>query len=407
MLLPKDALERVLESIQPLGVETVPLTQALHRVAAHRVLAPITLPPFDNSAMDGFALHAAEIQHAEPGRPIRIPVRTSVAAGSTRTEVLEPGTAVRIMTGAPLPERADTVLRLEDAQEEDGFLLVNRGLQTGEHVRRKGEDIAAGQAVIQAGDVLTPAKLGLLAGLGLAGVAVFKKPRVAILTTGNELVEPGEARASGQIYNSNQYALWAALLAAGADPVIVGTARDDLAETEQLLEAALACDVVVTSGGVSLGDFDWVGRLLAQKGTVHFTQVAQQPGKPLTFATVRGKPVFGLPGNPAATMVSMEIYVRPALRRMMGHPTPRKQPIQAILMEPLAAAKGRQQFLRGRLDYDPAVGFQARLAGGQGSGFLSSLADANALLIVPADSGPLEVGATVGALVLEGAGTWC
>lgn len=407
MLLPVEALGIILESVQTLETETLPLTRALHRVTAHPILAPLSLPPFDNSAMDGYALFAADTAEAQPESPVRIPVLATVAAGDLPVTPLPPLSATRIMTGAPLPQQADTVLRLEDAVEEAGVLLVRHAVPIGDHVRHAGEDIHAGERVLQAGEVLTPAKLGLLAGLGLAGVTVYRKPRVAILTTGNELVEPGETREIGQIYNSNQYAMWAALEAAGAEPVMLGTARDEKEATEQLLEAALGCDAVVTSGGVSQGDFDWVGRALERMGKVHFTQVAQRPGKPLTFATVRGKPVFGLPGNPAATLVAMEVYVRPAIRRMLGYRQPERRRFQAVLAEPLSAPKGREQYLRAWVDYDPETGFQARLTGGQGSGNLKSLASANALIIVPADSGPLAEGDRVEILLLEGTDGLC
>lgn len=397
-----EALRVCLAQAMTLPAETVPLAEALGRVLATDVVAPFSLPPFDNSAMDGFALRVDDVQAASPASPVRLPIAFALAAGKAPDRTLAPGTACRIMTGAVIPQGADGVINVEDVRVDGDTVIVPRPVERGDFVRRAGGDVTAGSPLFAKGTEINAPILAMLAAIGLAQVPVHRRPRVAILTSGDELVEPGRPLAPGEIYDSNATAMAAMVAAAGAIPIPCGRIPDEPAATRRMLAAALACDVVLSSGGVSMGEFDYVGATLAEVGTVHFTRVAQQPGKPLTFATVRETLVFGLPGNPVSTMVTLEAYVRPVLRQLMGHRTCQRPVLRAKLAEPLAKEPGRQLFLRARLELGPA-GVLARLTGGQASNRIASMAEANALVIVPAAAGDQEAGAEVEAWVLDAA----
>ena len=399
MVTVEEAKRLIRANVAPVAAEATALLAALGRIVASPVTAPMALPPFDNSAMDGCAVRTADLAGAG-GATLTLPVVGTIAAGASDVPALGAGQAMRIMTGAPLPTGADAVVPWEEADDAGDAVTLPARVTPGSHVRRAGEDVARGARVIEPGQPLRAARIALLAALGRSTAIVFAPLRVAIVTTGNELAEPGTPLAPGQIYDSNAYALMAAVAEAGGQPLRVKAAGDDPEDVKRALRWALSCDVVITSGGVSKGDFDFVGHTLATMGRVHFTEVAQQPGKPFTFATVRGRPVFALPGNPVAAAVSFEVYIRPALRRMMGHVAQERPRVLAIASEAYDKRLGREVFLRAKVrKAGPA--YHARLAGAQGSAMLGAMAAANALVIVPADSHGFQPGDLLETMLLE------
>ncbi len=397
----------------------VTLPDLLGRVLAEDVVAPADVPPFDSSAMDGYAVQSADVTVPE----VSLALLGEVAAGQTWSGApLTRGQAVRIMTGAPIPPGADAIVPVEDAREDQDRVIVLAAGRSGNFVRPAGHDVPAGQRVLLCGDVLTPARIGLLAALGRSGARVVNQARVAILCTGEELVDPlapssegpEEARRTllpdgasgadrperklepGQIWNSNAYGLYAQVLESGAHPVYLGVCPDDRDQTLDRLRQALdQADLVVTTGGVSMGRHDHVGPALAELGEVLFTSVAQQPGKPLTFAIVGGKPVFALPGNPVSAALNFDLYVRPAIKRMMGHPGGDRPRFRIQLAEPLSKQPGRAFYMRAR--FEDSV---ARPTGPQGSARWQSLADADGVLLIPEDAGDLPAGTEVEAIRL-------
>ena len=397
-----EARARIAATLSPGPVVTLPLLDAQGRVLAESVTASISLPSFDNSAMDGYAVHARDLQGASESHPVLLPVAMEAAAGAGSLPELQPGTCCRIMTGGPMPPGADAVVKIEETAVVDGRVRFVQPAPKGEHVRRMGEDLRAGDRVLEPGMRLTPSRLALLAAIGKAEVTVHAAPRVGILTTGNELVPPGTPLQPGQIYDSNAIAMAALVAEAGATPVLLGVVSDDRDATRRLLRDAAHCDVLMTSGGVSMGAYDYVSEALRDLGDVHFEQVAQQPGKPLTYATIGGKPAFGLPGNPVSTRVCFEVYVRPALRRLMGHTQAERQRVTVVMKEAAPKRQGLTTFLRAIVT-PGAEGLEARLAGAQASNMLQAMARANALLWVPAERSGLEVGDRVEALLLDGA----
>ncbi len=379
MLPYEDALSRILAALPPPSSETVPLSQALGRVLAHAVDSPLDLPPFDNSSVDGYAVRAADVAAAAAGAPVRLRVGGRVAAGESFQGEVRSGTAVRLFTGSPLPEGADAVVMQEDTRSpESGEVVVLAGVQPGENVRNRGEDIRTGAPLLKAGDILTASRLSLLAAVGLAGVSVGRRPALGVLATGSELREAGSALARGQIYESNRLGLAALAQRAGAVPAVFPLVPDDFEATrEALVTAFKECDLVLTSGGVSVGEMDFVRRAFTEAGgELQFWKVAIKPGRPFVFGRWANKFLFGLPGNPVSAMVTFQLLVRPAVRRWQGA-TDLAPPAQAgVLAEPLANSGDRRHFLRVRLDPDGNV----YSAGLQASHALSSLAAANGLV---------------------------
>ncbi|HEY9854210.1 MAG TPA: gephyrin-like molybdotransferase Glp [Stenomitos sp.] len=397
----EQALQTILTTVSTLPPEPVDLYQALGRVLAEPVTAHEHLPPFDNSAMDGFAVRVADVQAATADQPVELPIASEVAAGERADVALASGQAIRIMTGAPTPPGAEAVIRVEDTEVVGDRVRLKVSAPLGDNIRRAGEDVAAGTEVLAAGMVLTPARLQMAAAVGRPVLSAIRPVRVGILATGDELVDLADPLLPGQIRNSNAYGLYAQVLAAGAIPVPLGVAKDTRADTEAKLRAGLAAaDVVVSSGGVSMGEYDFVSEVLAELGTVHFTAIAQQPGKPLTYATVAGKPFFGLPGNPVSTMVSFELYVRPALRKMMGHAALFRPEVEAELAGPLKSPAGKRSFLRAVVTRS-GDRWIAALTGPQGSGMIHSMVNANALLVIPEQTRRMEAGERVKALLIE------
>lgn len=412
MISVEEALTFVLKYFQPLEPERVLLLDALDRVLTEDIAADLNIPPFDNSAMDGYAVIADDIAHASRDQPVPLRVIGDVAAGYTATRAVARGTAIRIMTGAPLPPGADTVVRFEETSEgrEGGAarrdsVEVLKAAARGDNVRAAGEDIRAGEIVFPKGTVVRPAEIGVLASLGKKFVNVHRRPRVAILATGDELVAIDDPIAPGKIRNSNEYSNAAAVLKAGGVPVRLGIARDNIADLTAKIRAGLAADVdlFLTSAGVSVGDYDIVKDVLNAEGEMRFWQVRMKPGKPLAFGVLRGKkavPLLGLPGNPVSAMISFEVFARPAILTMLGKTNFARPTVRATLQEEIRNDSGRRNFIRVVVEPRGAE-WIARTTGDQGSGILTSVARANGLLIVPENVARVRAGESVDVQMMD------
>ena len=381
-------LDRIKAKVQP---ELLPLAAALGRVLADDVRAEMDVPPTDNSAVDGYAVTSADI----PSTGTRaLEVVAEVAAGSVFAGTLRPGQALRIMTGAPMPAGADTVYPQEVVERRGGSVTLGP-LAAGANTRHRGEDVQAGAVVLSAGGVLRPQEIGVAASLGLAQLFVRRKPRVAILSTGDEVAEPGSVRKPGQIYDSNRFSLRGLVEGAGASAVDDGIVPDQFDELHaRLLRAAEHADVVLTSGGVSVGDYDLVKAVLQQAGGIDFWQVAMQPGRPLAVGRIGRALFFGLPGNPVASMLTFHLFVRPALWKLAGRRELFVQPFRAIAVEPMRKKAGRREFKRGILTYANDR-WEVRTTGPQGSGILSSMTAANCFVVIEEERGDVAAGEPV------------
>ncbi len=407
----EEALERVLAHLTPLKAEEVCLEEALGRVLAEDVVAEEDIPPFRNAAMDGYAVRGEEVAQAREDAPVRLRVVGEVAAGETPTVAVEPGTAVRIMTGAPLPAGADTVVPFEQTDEgmpkvemEPGWVRILEAVRPGKNIRQAGEDVHRGERVLERGIRLRPQEVGLLASLGRTRVRVTRKPRVAILATGSELVEPGRPLPPGKIRNSNAYSNYAQVLACGGEPLRLPIARDRISEISARLDRGLAwgADLFITSGGVSAGEYDLVKKVLASRGNISFWRVRMQPGRPMAFGEIEGVPLLGLPGNPVSSMVAFILFARPAILKMLGQRALRKPEVEAILLEDAPAHPDRRRYLRAIVEQGTDGRYTARLTGPQGSGILSSMVRANGLAIIPESAYPAaRAGTTVRVIMLD------
>jgi molybdopterin molybdotransferase len=381
-----EALRMIVEATPVLGAERLGLAAALGHVAAEDVVAARAVPGADNSAMDGFAVRAADVASA----PARLRIVGSVPAGSLLERAIEPGTAAKIFTGSVVPAGADTVIKVEDTEEADGMVTIRVTAKPGANVRPRGEDIAPGATVLARGTVVGPADLGVLASIGRTALAVHRRPRVAIVSTGAELVEIDQTPGPAQVVNSNAVLLAAAVAEAGGLPVVLPIARDRLEDIRGRLEEAVEADVVLSTGGVSVGDFDFVRDALDAIGVQRlFWKVAQKPGKPLTFGTRGAKLFFGLPGNPVSATVCFAVYVWPALRKLAGHRAIHHPVVPARLTASVRKATGLTEFVRVRLAYD-AGEWRATAGAAQGSGVLSSLTAGAGLLVGPAAVSQLD-----------------
>jgi molybdopterin molybdotransferase len=380
----EEAREYVLAGCTPLGEVDAVLADALGCVAAEEVVAREPLPPFENTAMDGYAVRAADTA----GAPVELAVVGMIAAGSAGDVHVGPGEAARIMTGAPMPPGADAVVMVERTVDLGERVKIEVAVDVGTAVRPAGDDLALGDPVVRVGDVLTPAHLGLLATVGRSTVRVVRRPRVGVLSTGDELVDGDAPLARGQIRDSNRPTLLALVRQAGFDAVDLGTARDEeVVITAAIAEAVSSCDALVTSGGVSMGDLDYVKVVLDRLGDMRWMQVAIKPAKPLAFGTVGGVPVFGLPGNPVSSAVSFELFARPGLRKLAGHSSLVRPAVRAVAGEALGRRPdGRIEFRRVRAVLEDGR-YVVRSAGGQGSHQLAALAAANGLAVLPDDDG--------------------
>ncbi len=392
----EEARRYVLDGCRPLPPVTLPVESAAGLVLADEVVSAEAVPPFDNTAMDGFAVRADDVAAV----PTDLEIVGTLAAGAAPDLAVGAGQAVRIMTGAPIPPGADAVVMVELTQARGTTVTVTEPVAAGNHVRRAGEDLQVGQPVFEAGTVLTPGHLGVLLSIGVQEVAVHPRLRVGVMSTGDELVEGGGELRPGQIRDSNRRTLLALLADLGVEPVDVGLIRDDEQAIKAAIEGAVAdCDALLSTGGVSMGDFDYVKSVLDEIADMRWMQVAIRPAKPLAFGRVGDVPVFGLPGNPVSSMVSYELFARPALRKLMGHRELDRPRRQAVATTPLRRrADGKTHFARVRVSYVDGA-YQAETAGGQGSHQLHAMATANALAVLP-DGDGVEVGGVFEVILL-------
>ena len=396
MLTYDQALAQILGQIAPLPPVDLPLADALGCVLAEDVYAPLAVPPFDNSSMDGFAVRAADLANI----PTTLPVSGDIPAGALSLPTLTPGSALRIMTGAPVPPGADTVVPVEDTEERGAGIAFLQPAEMGQHIRRAGEDVEAGSLVMASGGLVRPAEVGMAAVVGRAHLYAHPRPRVAIISTGDELVEPGRPLLPGQIYNSNAYALAAQVTEAGGIVTHRLHARDTAEALREAFDRAAGADVLLTSGGVSVGDYDFVKAVFAERGTMDFWRVAIRPGKPVAFGHWGETVFFGLPGNPVSSMVTFELFVRPALRRLRGLTELSRPTVTAWLTEDASHTPGRQSYQRAVLTAKGG-GYTVAPVSKQGSGMMRSMVLANALLVVPADVSVIPAGQTATVLLLD------
>lgn len=403
-----EALDAILAGVSILPAEQVSLLDALGRVLAEPIIAQDNLPPFANSAMDGYALRAADGQQASKSSPINLQVLGDIAAGSVPQVTLTEGTAARIMTGAPLPPGADAVIPVEDTNEPwreaerplPTTINIHRAVQKDDYVRYPGEDIEAGTTVLQVGHQIRPQEIGVLASLGVSQVKVVKRPLVGILATGDELIPISEALTPGKIRNSNGYAQTAQVLALGAVPLPLGIARDTEADVQAKLQVGVEADVdlIISSAGVSVGAYDVVKAVLEQEGQVGFWRVRMRPGKPLAYGKYKGIPYLGLPGNPVSAMVSFERFARAAILKMGGRNW--KRPLIPVTIQEEIYSDGRESYIRAVVQRDDQ-GYIAITTGSQGSHIMTSLVKANALVIVPEGTKHVVAGQQLTALMLD------
>lgn len=403
------ALECILDHFQPLEPEWVGILNGLDQVLAEDVHSDMNVPPFDNSAMDGYALQAADTKGASHAQPVTLEIIANLAAGYTTKMQVEPGTAIRIMTGAPLPPGADAVVRFEETSEWHGRDSKRRGrkikifkeVKPGKNVRLAGEDMKKGELILAKGTFLRPQEIGILASLGRSRIQVIRRPRVAILATGDELIAIDEKIAPGKIRNSNEYTCAALVQHYGGIPIRLGIARDQAEEIAAKIQEGLAekADLFLTSGGVSKGDYDIVKDVLNAEGEMRFWQVNMKPGKPLAFGTIQGIPLIGLPGNPVSVMVSFEQFARPAILKMQGKTELTKPTVKATLEEDVQTSS-RRSFRRVIVEKRNGK-YYARSTGPQGSGILTSLVKANGLAIIPEDVRQMKAGEEVTVQMLD------
>jgi molybdopterin molybdotransferase len=403
-----EALRKVLAGVAPLDAEEVGLKDALDRVLVEPVLAREDIPPFANSAMDGYAVRADDVAQASKDSPVKLRVTGSVAAGYAPDVVVTPGTAVRIMTGAPIPAGADTVVRFENTDEAASkggasreFVQVYVPPKKVENVREAGEDVKAGGEILKAGTLLRPQEVGLLASVGVTSVRVHRRPRVAILSTGDELVPPDSDLDPGRIRDANEYSLYALVTKYGGIPIPLGIARDTEEDIRSKLKQGIEAkaDLFLTSAGVSKGDYDVVKAVLNAEGEISFWMVKMKPGQPLAFGYVQGVPLLGLPGNPVSSIVSFEQFGRPMLLKMQGHKCLRKPTIRAITAERFKNS-GRRNYVRVIVERKGGC-YVARKAGPQGSGILQTISNANGLMIIPEGVTRVEAGESVEVQMLD------
>lgn len=405
MISADNALQIVLDNVAPLGVERIAIVDALGRVLAEEIRSSRDIPGFDNSAMDGYAVRAADIANASESNPVRLAVVETIGAGQMPTRQVNAGEAVRTMTGAPIANGADAIIQVERTRGSGDIVEILAATEARSFIRPRGEDLRLGELVMSAGKRLTPADLGMLASVNRAMVEVSRRPRVAIVATGDELVDVDQPPTGAQVVNSNAYALAGATIEAGGVPTILKVARDEREEITARLAEAMTFDVVLSTGGVSVGQFDHVKGALDELGMKQlFHGVAQRPGRPLKFGTVGYRPIFGLPGNPVSTLVCFYLYARPAILKMGGRREVGLPRVQARCAVDIKTAKDLTEFVRVKLvrDGDQVV---ATPTGSQGSGILSSISRADGLLIGPASESVLKKGAQATVLLLGGTET--
>jgi len=395
MISVEEALNRILETIFPLPLEKVNILDALGGVIGEDIHACRNIPPKDNSAMDGYAVRWQDTRGASKEHPVTLTVIEDIPAGAIPHKSVGRGQASRIMTGAPIPDGADAVMRMEDTEKDDRKVRIFAEAHKGLDIRNAGEDVQEGEKVICRGDVVRPAEIGMLAALGRSFISVHQKPVVAVLATGDELVDIDERPTPWQIVSSNSYSIAAQVIECGCIPLQIGIAKDTREDLVAKFRAAMRADIIISSGGVSVGDYDLVKDIMKEVGNdMQFWQVAMRPGKPLAFGSLECIPIFGLPGNPVSSMVSFEQFVRPSLLKMMGHTALFRKTVKATVREGITKKKGTRHFIRARVDYKSGR-YTASTTGEQGSGILKSMVMANGLIILPEDATSVKAGGEV------------
>ncbi len=391
----EEALHRILDAIHPIGLEKIHILDALGRVIGEDVVASRDLPPKNNSAMDGYALRWSDTGGATRENPVILEVVEDIPAGSIPRKAVGKGQAARIMTGAPIPDGADAVMRMEDTEKDGRKVRIFTEAAEGQDIRAAGEDVRRGEKVVSLGDIVRPAEIGMLAALGRSFIPVYQRPLVAVLATGDELVDVDEPPSPWQIISSNSYALAAQIQDCGAVPLQIGIAKDTREDLTAKLASARRADLILSSGGVSVGDYDLVKDIMKEVGNrMQFWQVAMRPGKPLAFGALNDVPLFGLPGNPVSSMVSFEQFVRPSILKMMGHRNLFRKTVEAELREAIRKKKGVRHFIRARVRFESGR-YVAVTTGEQGSGILKSMVQANGLIVLPEETTSVNVGDTV------------
>ena len=402
MLRVSEALKAILEVTNTLPSEEIRLIDALERVLAEDIYADSDIPQLPNSAMDGYAVRSSDTFGASKDRPKTLKVISDLKAGSVSPEAVKDNQAIRIMTGAVMPAGADSVIMVE-LTEKEGMdrVKIFKETKPGENIRNAGEDIKKGEKVIEKGALLNSAHIGILASLGKSKVRVTRRPKVAVLATGDEVIDVDEELTPGKLRSSNTYTLYSQILKCGGIPKNLGIAKDRPQELEKKIKEGFDCDLILTSGGVSVGDYDLVKFILAKIGTdIKFWKVAMRPGKPLVFGRLGEKFIFGLPGNPVSSMISFEVFVRPAILKMLGQPHDTRKEVDAVLEEDIQKKKGLRYFVRAQTRWDDGV-YITRTTGPQCSGILKSMAMANSLIILPEDEEEVAKGVRVTVLFLD------
>ena len=402
MISVEEALERILAEITPLDVVQVPLAESLGHVLAQEVIAQEDMPPFANSAMDGFALLSKDSQ-PRGGQPSRLRVTGGVAAGYVADHAVTDGTAMRIMTGAPVPPGADAVIQVELTRSDDPqseWVEILEAVAPGNNIRPAGEDMQRGQTILARGSEIGPWEIGILATLGWATVPVVRRPHVAILGTGDEVIDVDEPLQPGKIRNSNSYLLEAAVRRVGAVPHRLGVARDTVESLREKFTEAMQSDLIITSGGVSVGDFDLVKNIMTEQGAINFWRINMRPGKPVAFGHIGNVPLLGLPGNPVSAAVTFELFGRPVIRKMSGHTRLLRPQIEVVVEDGVSDRAMRRHYVRARVEWRDGR-YVAHTTGNQGSNIMTSLLNANALVIVPEGGVEVRPGDTARAMMLE------
>jgi molybdopterin molybdotransferase len=394
-------LNQILEVIVPLGREKVSILDSIGRVINEDIYANRNIPPRDNSAMDGYAVRWEDTRGASISKPAILKVIEDIPAGTIPRKSVGTGESSRIMTGAPIPDGSNAVVRVEDTEKDGQRVKVFVKAKEGQDIRPAGEDVREGELVISQGNVIRPAEIGMLAALGRSFISVYQRPLIAVVATGDELVDIDENPTSWQIISSNSYSIAAQIIDCGAISLQIGIAKDKRDDLVSKFKAALRADIIVSSGGVSVGDYDLVKDVMKEVGNqMKFWQVAMRPGKPLAFGSMNGIPVFGLPGNPVSSMVSFEQFVRPSILKMMGHKNLFRRIVRATLKDDITKKKGTRHFIRARVNYENGKYF-ATTTGEQGSGILKSMVMANGLIILPEYAASVKKGEEVSIQLID------
>lgn len=401
MISVEEAIKTILANFKPLGLEKTNILDGRGRVIGEDIFAPRNIPSANNSAMDGYAVRYTDTKGATKETSLKLKIIEDIPAGKVASKKINKGEAARIMTGAVIPEGADAVVRQEDTFKDGKTVIIYTPARKGENIRFAGEDVQKGELVVKKGSVLRPADIGMLAALGKAFINVYQKPSVAIMSTGDELVDIEIDPPPGKIVNSNSYSLAAQVLECGAIPVMLGISKDKRIDLQEKFKTALHSDVIISSGGVSVGDFDFVKDVMGEIGnSMHFWQVAMRPGKPLAFGAIEGVPLFGLPGNPVSAMVSFEQFVRPSLLKMQGHTKIFRQTIKAICAEDFQKQAGFKHFIRAIVKKEKGK-YIATTTGDQGSGILKSMVTANGLIVMREHETRIKKGSEVTVQLLD------